>query len=78
MVVRTTIHLDEKLLDRVRRVVPQRGLSRFVNEAVAEKMSVLERQQIEEAMKEGYLASWNADPELAADWEIVDLENWPE
>ena len=47
MVVRTTIHLDEKLLDRVRRVLPQRGLSLFVYEAVVEKMSVLERQQIE-------------------------------
>ena len=77
MSVRTTVHLDEDLLARLRRRVPERKISRFVNQALAEKLAELERQEIEEAMREGYIAT-RADREvLNADWQGVDVENWP-
>jgi hypothetical protein len=76
--VRTTVHLEESLAARVHELVPPRGLNRFINQAVAEKVAAIERQKIEEEMKEGYLAT-NADrDQMMADWEVVDLENWPE
>lgn len=78
MAVRTTIYLDEVLLARVRELVPPRGLNRFLNDAVADKVRLLERQRIEEEMKEGYLATRQERADLNRDWEVVDLEGWPE
>ncbi len=78
MTTKTTVTLDEKLLNRLREVVPQRGISRFINEAVAEKLAALERQRIEDEMKEGYIATREDRDALAADWAAADLEGWPE
>jgi hypothetical protein len=74
---RTTLYLDDELNDRLRRFVPPRGLNRFINEALAEKVGALERREIEENMKEGYLAVARDRAELNSDWEAVDIENWP-
>jgi hypothetical protein len=76
--MRTTIQLDEALAARLRAMVPPRGLNRFINETLIEKVDALERQQLEELMKEGYLATRDDRDELSADWEVVDLEGWPE
>jgi len=78
MSTRTTIQIDERLLDRVRKVVPRRGLSRFISETLEEKVSQIERRKIEEAMKEGYLATRRDREELNADWQGVDGEKWPD
>ena len=77
MAVRTTVHLDDALLARARRFVPPRGLNRFINEALAEKLDALEREQVEGAMREGYLATRDDRSELDADWQVVDIESWP-
>jgi hypothetical protein len=76
--MRTTIYLDEELLARLRQLVPGRGLNRFINQAVEEKVKMLERQRIEEAMKEGYIATRDDRDELNDDWSVVDTEDWPE
>ncbi len=76
--VRTTINLDPDVLARARKLVPERGLSRFINDTLSEKMVVLERQRIEEAMKEGYIATRQERAELDEDWATVDGEGWPE
>lgn len=78
MAVRTTVHLNEELLARLRPFVPPRGLSRFVNQAMAEKVEALERHEIEQAMIEGYLASREDQRDIDEDWRVVDLEGWPE
>ena len=77
MAVRTTVHLDEALVQRARRFVPPRRLNRFINEALAEKLDALERQETERAMREGYLATRPDRAELNAEWETVDVEGWP-
>jgi Arc/MetJ family transcription regulator len=77
MAVRTTIHLDDALLARVRRFIPPRGLNRFINDALAEKLDALEREQVEQAMKEGYLATQRDRSGIDADWHVVDTEGWP-
>jgi hypothetical protein len=78
MAVRTTVHLDERLLLRVRRLVPERGLSRFINEAVAAKADEVERERVEAEMKEGYLATRTERAALNKDWGAIDTERWPE
>lgn len=78
MSVRTTVHLEEQLAEKVRQMVPSRGVNRFINEAVAEKVAAIERKKIEDEMREGYIARRDEDLEIAADWEVVDLEDWPE
>jgi len=71
MTTKTTVTLDEEPLLRLREFVPQRGLSRFINETLAEKLAALERQRIEEEMKEGYIATRQDREELAEDWNAV-------
>lgn len=76
--MRTTVDLDDKLNVRLREFVPGRGLNRFINEAVSEKVAAMEKERIKQAMREGYLATAAEQDELARDWEVVDLEGWPE
>ena len=78
MTSRTTVHLDEEVLARVRRHVPRRGLSRFVNEAIAEKIDALERRAIEAAMIEGYRASAEDQRSVDDDWRGLEADGWPE
>jgi hypothetical protein len=53
-------------------------LNRFVQETLAEKVAALERAQIMAEMREGYVATRADREELNRDWEVVDLEGWPE
>ena len=76
--MRTTIQVDEALAERVRRLVPPRRFNRFVNEALAEKVTSLEQQRLEQELREGYLATREDRARLNADWQVVDVEGWPE
>jgi len=76
--MRTTIYLDDKLDARLRQLIAGRGLNRFIADAVAEKVSALEKERIEQAMKEGYQATAVERTPLDEDWAVVDVEGWPE
>ena len=77
MTIRTTIYLDEKLLERVRRFVAPRDLSRLVSELLDERVRRFEHAEIEATMREGYLVTNNERRQLNADWQVVDGEGWP-
>lgn len=77
MTTRTTIYLDDSLLLRIRRYIPQRGLSQFVNEMLLERIAQFEQAEIEAQMREGYLATRQERQEINADWQVVDEEGWP-
>ncbi len=77
MTTRTTIYLDESLLERVRRFVSSRGLSSLVSELLDERVRQLEQAEIEAAMREGYLATRSERQALNADWQALDGEGWP-
>ena len=62
----------------MRRFAPPRGLNRFVREAVAAKVAELEAADLERELIEGYLATRVDRDELNTDWEVVDLEDWPQ
>jgi Arc/MetJ family transcription regulator len=76
--VRTTVQIDDALMERARRLVSARGFSRLVNEALEAHVDALERERVEAAMREGYLATREDRRELNQDWEAVDGEGWPE
>ena len=77
MTIRTIIYLDEKLLERVRRFVVLRDLSRLVSELLDERVRQLEQVEMETAMLNGYLATNSERRDLNADWQVVDGEGWP-
>ena len=78
MATRTTVYLDEEVLQRVRRHVPARGLSQLINDLLAEHASELERAELEARMREGYLAARQERQDAHEDWHVVDIEAWPE
>ena len=47
------------------------------NEALAEKIELVERAELERAMREGYLATRTERAELNRDWAVVDAQDWP-
>lgn len=77
MPARTTVQLDPGLAQRLRGVVPSRGLNRFINQAVSEKLAAIERDKLEAEMREGYQAAERDQKEVAADWEPLSIEGWP-
>lgn len=77
MMTRTTIYLDETLLERVRRFAAPRGLSALVGELLAERVRQLEQAEIAASMREGYLATRSERQALNADWQALDGEGWP-
>jgi hypothetical protein len=82
MGVRTTIRVDNRLMERVRRIVPRRGFNQFVNEALATHVEVIERMRqgrllLEREMIEGHLATRADREEMNRAWEVVDGEGWP-
>ena len=77
MTVRTTVHLDDDLAARARRLAPRRRLNRLINEALAEKVAALEREELERAMREGYQAVDRERAELDSEWQVTETEEWP-
>jgi len=77
MPTRTTIYIDEALLERARRYIPTRGLSQFLNELLSERLTELERAEIEAQMRDGYIATRRERRELNTEWQTIDGEEWP-
>jgi hypothetical protein len=77
MTIRTTIYLDEELLERARRFVPARGLSQLLNDLLAQRIAELEQAELEAQMREGYIATREDRRALNEDWQVVDGEGWP-
>ena len=77
MRVRTTVRIEDSLMQRIRRLAPHRGFSRFVNDVLAAHVGRLDREQLEREMIDGYTASREDRRELSRDWEVVNAEGWP-
>jgi metal-responsive CopG/Arc/MetJ family transcriptional regulator len=77
MPVRTTIQLDETVLNRARRLVPPRGLSQLINQALRDKVEDLEHRELEAKLREGYIAVREDRDKLAQDWDAIEVEDWP-
>ncbi|MGD9344699.1 MAG: hypothetical protein PVH84_02475 [Candidatus Aminicenantes bacterium] len=71
--IRLNITLPNDLGERLRKV---KNKSRFIAEALREKMEREKRIEIERLLKEGYRATAQEDKEIVEDWEKADLKEW--
>ncbi len=76
MSVRTTIILDDTVAKKLKSIVPPRKLSHFINNLIEEKIDEIERRELIERMKEGYLATRKDRRQLNEDWDPILAENW--
>ena len=74
MPVRLNITIDEDVHDRLKRELPAKGISRFINEAIRARF-----RPSREALAEGYKAAarepWRKAE--ARDWRVTEIEDWP-
>jgi hypothetical protein len=75
MPVRLNITMDEELYRRLKRELPRRGISAFINEAVRLRLHP-DRRELATAYRAASRESWRR--RLATDWKHTDLEGWPE
>ena len=63
-------------METVREMAPQRGISRFVSEALEYSIAARRRQALRERLKAGYLANAALDREMAEEWRPLEEETW--
>lgn len=71
--IRLNITLPDDLVEQLRQ---KKNKSRFIAEALKEKINREKRKETERLMKEGYSASSREDQKLTAEWEKASLEEW--
>jgi len=73
---KVTLTLPKGLMATVREMAPQRGISRFVGEALEYFITARRRQALRERLKAGYLADAALDREMAEEWRPLEEETW--
>lgn len=73
---KVTLTLPKPLMDEVREMVPGRGQSKFIAEAVAYFIEVKRQKGLRERLIAGYQANATADSAIATEWESADSEAW--
>jgi hypothetical protein len=67
--------MDEKLYRRLKRELPPKGISAFIEIAVRERLFP-ERRVLDAAYRKASAETWRR--RLGRDWSVVDTEGWPE
>ncbi len=75
MPVRLNITMDPDLYRRLKRELPRRRISAFIEEAVRSRLSPDER-VLDAAYRAARRESWRKGE--AAEWAQTDIEGWPE
>ncbi len=75
MPVRLNIIMEEAVYKRLKRQVPPKKLSAFINEAVKSRLRP-DRKTLDAAYKAARLEAWR-NP-LSNDWAVTETEGWPE
>ena len=74
MPVRLNITIDRDVHTRLKRELPAKGISRFINDAIRARLRPAGK-ALDEAYKAAAQERWrHAD---AQDWEVTEVENWP-
>ncbi len=76
--VRMNITLPEDLSLRLDKLIGRRKKSRFIAEALEQKMAALENDALLKKLEEGYKAHGNEVHEIIKAFEAADLEGWDE
>lgn len=75
MPIRLNITIDEDVHERLKREVPAKGMSRFINEAVRARLRPSE-DDLDDAYRAASLESWRQSE--ASAWAVTEAEDWPE
>lgn len=75
MPVRLNIIMEERVYKRLKRQVPAKRMSAFINEAVRTKLSP-DRSTLDAAYKAARREAWRKT--LSEDWAVTETEGWPE
>ena len=75
MTVRLNITMDEDLYRRLKRELPAKGISAFINQAVRVRLYP-DRPALNAAYRAARKEPWRA--EVAEDWRPTETEKWPE
>ncbi len=75
MPVRLNITIDEDVHERLKRELPAKGISRFINEAVRARLRP-SRAALDDAYKAAARERWRQP--AAREWRTTDTEGWPE
>jgi len=73
MAKRLNITIPEEIAKKLNKISNK---SKFIAEAVKEKLEKLEMQQLEKILVEGYEAVKEEDKKVNDDWEKITLEGW--
>jgi Arc/MetJ family transcription regulator len=74
MTVRLNITIDDDLHEFLKRELPEKGISRFINDAIRARLR-LTRKALDEAYKAADREPWRKAE--ARGWEATDIEGWP-
>jgi len=74
MPVRLNITIDEDVHERLKRELPAKGISRFINDAVRARLRP-SRTALDEAYRAAAREPWRRVE--AQEWEVTDVEDWP-
>jgi hypothetical protein len=74
MTVRLNITMDESLYRRLKRELPAKRISAFIEEAVRNRLRP-GRRELDAAYAAARKESWRA--EVADDWSATETEGWP-
>jgi hypothetical protein len=75
MPVRLNITIDEDVHERLKRQVPAKGMSRFINEAVRARLRPPDK-ELDDAYRAASRETWRHSETSA--WAVTDVEGWPE
>lgn len=74
--MRTTVVLEDAVIKRIKTLVPPHRLSRFINTTLAEKLQEMEKQELSERMKQGYIDTRKERDRSNKEWEVLSIEGW--
>jgi len=74
--VRLKVTLPKELVEAMNRVTEPRKRSRFIAEAVRQKIEQKEKEEIEKLLEDGYRAAVKESLALTKEFESADLEGW--
>lgn len=73
---RTNITLPQSVLDQLQMAVPSGKRSKFIAEAITEKLG--KKRNLKAELRKSLKANYPLDKEFMEDWAAIEVENWPD
>lgn len=75
MPVRLNITIDEDVHERLKRELPAKGMSRFINDAVRARLRPSDH-ELDDAYRAASREAWRRSDTV--EWAVTEIEDWPE